>query len=42
MLYVPRGFARGFASLQDDAEVVYLVDNDYSKADGQGVLWNDP
>ena len=42
MLYVPRGFAHGFASLEDGTEVVYLVDNDYSKESERGVLWNDP
>lgn len=42
MLLVPRGFAHGFVSLGDDTEVVYLVDNDYSKPNEQGVLWNDP
>ena len=42
MLFVPRGFAHGFASLEDATEVVYLVDNDYSRASEKGILWNDP
>ncbi len=41
MLLVPRGFAHGFVSLEDGTEVVYLVDNDYSKSHEQGVIWND-
>lgn len=41
MLYVPKGFAHGFISLEDDTEVVYLVDNDYSKSSEHGVIWND-
>jgi dTDP-4-dehydrorhamnose 3,5-epimerase len=42
MLYIPRGFAHGFASLEEGTEMIYLVDNDYSKANEQGVFWNDP
>lgn len=41
MLFMPRGFAHGFVALEDDTEVVYLVDNDYSKPNEQGILWND-
>jgi dTDP-4-dehydrorhamnose 3,5-epimerase len=42
MLLVPRGFAHGFVSLEDGTEVVYLVDNDYSKETEASVTWNDP
>jgi dTDP-4-dehydrorhamnose 3,5-epimerase len=41
LLLIPRGFAHGFAALEDDTEVVYLVDNDYSKLCEQGVSWKD-
>ncbi len=41
MLYVPRGFAHGFEVLSDEAEVMYGVDNVYSKESESGVLWND-
>jgi dTDP-4-dehydrorhamnose 3,5-epimerase len=41
MLFIPRGFAHGFLSLEDDTEVEYLVDNEYSKESERGVVWND-
>jgi dTDP-4-dehydrorhamnose 3,5-epimerase len=41
MLYIPRGFAHGFEVLSDEAEVVYSVDNVYSKESESGIIWND-
>ena len=41
MLYIPRGFAHGFEVLNDFAEVIYNVDNTYSKKSESGILWND-
>ncbi|KXB03163.1 dTDP-4-dehydrorhamnose 3,5-epimerase [candidate division MSBL1 archaeon SCGC-AAA261G05] len=41
-LYVPRGFAHGFLVLNDEADVVYKVDNDYSPEHEGGLIWNDP
>ncbi|MEK7356461.1 MAG: dTDP-4-dehydrorhamnose 3,5-epimerase, partial [Bdellovibrionota bacterium] len=42
-LWVPPGFAHGFAVLSDDgAEVWYKVDQDYNSKGEGGVLWNDP
>ena len=41
-LYVPRGFAHGFVSLEDDTIFQYLVDNDYVPDMEGGILWNDP
>ena len=41
-LWVPEGFLHGFATLENDTEVVYKVTSFYSaQADG-AVLWNDP
>jgi dTDP-4-dehydrorhamnose 3,5-epimerase len=42
MMYVPRGFAHGMLSLQDDTEVFYLASDFYSPQDERGVRWNDP
>ena len=41
MLYIPRGFAHGFEVISGDAEVVYSVDNVYSKESEAGIMWND-
>ena len=41
ILYIPRGFAHGFEVLSDEAEVVYSVDNVYSKESESGIIWND-
>jgi dTDP-4-dehydrorhamnose 3,5-epimerase len=42
MLYVPRGFAHGFLTLSEEAEVQYKVDNDYAPDQEAGLIWNDP
>ena len=41
-LYVPRGFAHGFAVLSDVADVVYKVDNVYAPGYEGGIIWSDP
>lgn len=41
-LYVPRGFAHGFVSLEDDTIFQYLIDNDYAPDMEGGIYWNDP
>lgn len=40
-LFVPRGFAHGFVSLEDDTIFQYLVDNDYAPELEDGIFWND-
>lgn len=40
-LYVPRGFAHGFAVLSETAIVAYKVDNTYSPDHDSGIRWND-
>lgn len=40
-LFVPRGFAHGFAVLSDKAIFAYKVDNWYSPEHDTGIKWND-
>lgn len=42
MMYVPKGFAHGFVTLTDDAEVFYFVDEVYSPEHERGIRWDDP
>lgn len=42
MLYIPKGFAHGFLTLSDDAEVFYQISEFYEPSAGRGVRYNDP
>jgi dTDP-4-dehydrorhamnose 3,5-epimerase len=42
MLYVPEGFAHGFQTLTDGAEVVYQVSSPYTPGAEGGLRWDDP
>ena len=41
-IYIPRGFAHGFAVLSDSAEFLYKCSEFYHPEDERGVAWNDP
>ena len=41
-LYVPKGYAHGFQSLTDDAEVSYLISGSYAPKAASGVRHDDP
>jgi dTDP-4-dehydrorhamnose 3,5-epimerase len=42
MMYVPKGFAHGFITLEDDTEAFYFVDEFYAPGPERCVRWNDP
>ena len=42
MMYVPKGFAHGFISLEPNTEILYLVSNFYESKLEDDLIWNDP
>jgi dTDP-4-dehydrorhamnose 3,5-epimerase len=42
MLYVPKGFAQGFLTLEDNTEVFYQMSEFFSAEYARGARWNDP
>ena len=42
MMVVPKGFAHGFITLEDDTEAFYFVDEPYAPEHERGIRWNDP
>lgn len=41
-LFVPQGFAHGFVSLEDKTEILYKVDDFYSKEHDRSIRFDDP
>ena len=42
MLYVPRGFAHGYQTLENNTELEYYISEFYDPAAARGVRWDDP
>ncbi|MFZ2491073.1 MAG: dTDP-4-dehydrorhamnose 3,5-epimerase [Thermoanaerobaculia bacterium] len=42
MLWIPPGFAHGFATLMDDTEVTYKCTTTWDAGSDRSLLWNDP
>jgi len=43
MLWIPRGFAHGFLTLSEEAEIIYKVSSsEYSPEYDRSIRWNDP
>jgi dTDP-4-dehydrorhamnose 3,5-epimerase len=40
-LYIPPGFAHGFAVVSESADVLYMCTDYYRPGDERGVLWSD-
>jgi dTDP-4-dehydrorhamnose 3,5-epimerase len=41
-LYIPKGFAHGFLTLENNSEIAYLVSEFYTPGKENGIRWNDP
>jgi len=41
-LYIPKGFAHGYLTLTDDADIFYQISQFYVKDSESGIRWDDP
>lgn len=42
LIFIPRGFAHGFAVLSDSAQFLYKCSDFYDPGGEYGIIWNDP
>jgi dTDP-4-dehydrorhamnose 3,5-epimerase len=42
MMYVPKGCAHGFQTIEDDSAVLYMISTRYDAGAAGGVRWDDP
>jgi len=42
MIYIPKGMAHGFLTLEGNTEIVYQISQYYSLEHSNGIRWNDP
>lgn len=42
MIYIPKGFAHGFQTLENNTELFYQMSEFYKSDHARGVRWNDP
>lgn len=42
LLYVPKGLAHGYQTLEDDSEVFYQISETFHAESARGVRWDDP
>jgi dTDP-4-dehydrorhamnose 3,5-epimerase len=42
LLWIPPGFAHGFCTLTDEADLTYKCTELYQRESDRGILWNDP
>ncbi|MEA5463764.1 dTDP-4-dehydrorhamnose 3,5-epimerase [Leptothoe sp. PORK10 BA2] len=40
-LYVPKGFAHGFQTLEDNTEIFYQISESYAPEHARGIRWNE-
>ena len=41
-IFVPKGYAHGFCTLEDDTAVIYKTSDYYAPEHDRGIAWNDP
>ena len=41
-VFIPKGYAHGFCTLEQNTIVAYKVDEYYDRLYDRGILWNDP